>query len=74
VADVIRAVEGPYAAGGGADVPEGSTARRGGNDALRAVWAVLRANERAVLESVTLSDLVSGRLPDMSTVGRSTDA
>ena len=74
VADIIRAVEGPYAAGGGPDVPEGPTARRGGNDALRAVWAVLRANERAVLELVTLADLVSGRLPDMSTVGRFTGA
>jgi len=75
VADVIRAVEGPYAAGGGPDVSDGSAvARRSGNDALRAVWAVLRANERAVLESVTLADLASGRLPGMSPVGRLTDA
>ena len=34
------------------------------------VWSVLRANERAVLESVTLADLAAGRLPDMSSVGR----
>ena len=75
VADIIRAVEGPYAAGGGPEMREGSAAaRRGGNEALRAVWAVLRANERAVLESVTLADLASGRLPDRSTVGRLTDA
>jgi Rrf2 family protein len=73
VADVIRAVEGPYAAGG-PDTPEPPTGRRGGNDALRAVWAVLRANERAVLESVTLADLGSDRPPDMSTVGRFTGA
>jgi Rrf2 family protein len=66
VADVMRAVEGPFAAGGD---PEGVTSRRG-SEALRAVWAVLRANERAVLESVTLADLANGRLPDMSTVGR----
>jgi Rrf2 family protein len=71
VADVIRAVEGPFAAGGGPDAPGGAaTVRRGGADALRAVWAVLRANERAVLESVTLADLATGRLPEMSTVGR----
>jgi Rrf2 family protein len=73
VADVIRGVEGPYAAGGGPDAPAGEPRpRRGGNDALRSVWAMLRANERTVLESVTLADLVSGRLPDMSTVGRFT--
>jgi Rrf2 family protein len=71
VADVIRAVEGLFAAGGGsggADAPV--SARRGGSDALRSVWAVLRANERAVLESVTLADLASGRLPAMTTLGR----
>ena len=74
VADVIRAVEGPYAAGGGPEASAGPSSRRGGNDTLRAVWAVLRANERAVLESVTLADLAGGRLPDMSTVGLSTSA
>jgi Rrf2 family protein len=73
VADVIRAVEGPFAAGGGSDAPRAGgavTARRGDGDALQAVWAVLRANERAVLESVTLADLASGRLPALTTVGR----
>jgi Rrf2 family protein len=75
VADVIRAVEGPYAAGGGSDAPEApAVARRGGNNALRAVWALLRANERAVLESVTLADLASGLPPNMSTAGRFTGA
>jgi Rrf2 family protein len=70
VADVIRAVEGPFAAGGGPDTVGGAaTGPRGGRDALRAVWAVVRANERAVLEAVTLSDLVDGRLPDMTPVG-----
>ena len=72
VADVIRAVEGPFAAGGD---PDGATrTRRGGDEALRAVWAVLRANERAVLESVTLADLARGRLPDLSSVVRATGA
>ncbi len=70
VADVIRAVEGPFAAGGGPDTETAAPGVRRTNDALRAVWAVLRANERAVLESVTLADLASGRLPQMTTVGR----
>jgi len=62
VADVIRAVEGPLAAGGG---PE----RADPDNLLRAVWALLRANERAVLEAVTVADLASGRLPDMTAMG-----
>jgi Rrf2 family protein len=65
VADVIRAVEGPFAAGGA-----GPAGGDGGHDALRAVWALLRANERAVLEAVTLADLAAGRLPDVAPVGR----
>jgi len=32
---------------------------------LQQVWIALRANERAVLEQVTLADIVSGNLPDM---------
>jgi Rrf2 family protein len=71
VADVIRAVEGPFAAGGD---PDGVTQSRPGGEPLRAVWALLRANERAVLESVTLADLASGRLPDLSSVGLATGA
>ena len=63
VADIIRAVEGPFAAGGGPETADP-------DNVLRAVWAVLRANERAVLEAVTLADLASGRLPDMSCEGR----
>jgi Rrf2 family protein len=75
VADVIRAVEGPFAAGGGPDASGApGPARRGGGDALRAVWAVVRANERAVLESVTLADPASGRLPVMTPMGRVTGA
>jgi Rrf2 family protein len=73
VADVIRAVEGPFAAGGGSQGPgeaAGSAVCGARREALRAVWAVLRANERAVLESVTLADLAAGRLPDMTSVGR----
>jgi DNA-binding IscR family transcriptional regulator len=32
---------------------------------LQQVWIALRANERAVLEQVTLADIVSGELPDV---------
>jgi Rrf2 family protein len=75
VADVIRAVEGPFAAGGDPHGPPTAAAScRGGREALRAVWAVLRANERAVLESVTLADLAAGRLPTMTCVGRTPGA
>ncbi len=62
VADVLRAVEGPFAAGGGTD-PAGP------DNTLRRVWALVRANERAVLEAVTLADLAAGRLPDVSAIG-----
>ena len=72
VADVIRAVEGPFAAGGGPDAPGASGGGR--REPLRAVWAALRANERAILESVTLADLAAGRLPDMTPVGRAPSA
>ncbi|HEV7685849.1 MAG TPA: Rrf2 family transcriptional regulator [Acidimicrobiia bacterium] len=82
VADVIRAVEGPFAAGGGPDTPSPDTrgpetpgpASGVRRQTLRAVWAVLRANERAVLESVTLADLAAGRLPEMTSVGRAPSA
>ncbi|HZQ77340.1 MAG TPA: Rrf2 family transcriptional regulator [Acidimicrobiia bacterium] len=73
VADVIRAVEGPFAAGGGPDpagAPSGADDPRAEPDALRAVWALLRANERAVLEAVTLADLTAGRLRGLAPLGR----
>ena len=57
MADVIRAVEGPFAAGGDPDAGGEAAADLGaGRDALRAVWAVLRANERAVLARRGLLD------------------
>jgi Rrf2 family protein len=77
VADVIRAVEGPFAAGGRPETPSPETPDRASGvrrETLRAVWAVLRANERAVLESVTLADLAAGRLPGMTSVGRAPSA
>jgi Rrf2 family protein len=61
VADVLRAVEGPLAAVQGTR-PEGL--HYGGAAArLPEVWVALRANLRAVLETVTLADLAAGELP-----------
>jgi hypothetical protein len=34
---------------------------------LRDVWLALRANERLILEAVTLSDVVTGELPPVVT-------
>jgi Rrf2 family protein len=62
VADVIRAVEGPIANVRGSR-PE-QVAYNGAASPLREVWIAVRANLRAVLETVTLADLAAGRLPD----------
>ena len=61
LAEVIRAVEGPLANVRGAR-PE-TVAYEGAAAHLREVWIAVRANLRAVLESVTLTDLVAGSLP-----------
>jgi Rrf2 family protein len=61
VADVVRAVEGPIA-----DVqstPPEAIKYSGNAESLREVWVAVRASLRAVLEEVTLADLVSGELP-----------
>lgn len=63
VADVIRAVEGPIAHVQSA--PPDQIEYRGNSKHLRDVWVAVRANLRAVLETVTLADLVSGELPDV---------
>ncbi|MDS1271688.1 Rrf2 family transcriptional regulator [Lipingzhangella sp. LS1_29] len=61
LADVIRAVDGPLANVRG-ERPEhvdyGGAAR-----SLQRVWIALRANERAILESVTLEHIATGELP-----------
>jgi Rrf2 family protein len=62
LADVIRAVEGPIANVRGMR-PE-QVAYNGPATQLRDVWIAMRANLRSVLETVTLADLVAGRLPD----------
>jgi Rrf2 family protein len=61
LAQVIRAVEGPLANVRG-EWPE-SVEYRGVAKPLKEVWIAVRANLRAVLETVTLADLVEGSLP-----------
>ena len=61
VADVIRAVDGPLAAVRG-ERPE-AVEYAGNAEGLQRVWIALRTNLRAVLEAVTLADVVAGRLP-----------
>ncbi len=61
LAQVIRAVEGPLANIRG-EWPE-AVEYRGAARPLTEVWIAVRANLRAVLETVTLADLVEGSLP-----------
>jgi Rrf2 family protein len=62
IAEIIRAVEGPLATVRGESAEE--IEYRGGSKPLREVWLALRVNIRQVLETVTLADLVAGRLPE----------
>jgi Rrf2 family protein len=61
LADIIRAVEGPLANVRG-EWPE-DVNYSGAAERLQTVWIAVRANLRAVLEAVTLRDLVDGKLP-----------
>jgi Rrf2 family protein len=61
LAEVIRAVEGPLASVRG-EPPESAT-YAGTAESLQTVWIAVRANLRAVLDEVTLADVVSGKLP-----------
>jgi Rrf2 family protein len=61
VADIIRAVEGPLADVRG-DAPE-HLAYEGPAKPLERVWVATRASLRAVLETVTVADIASDRLP-----------
>jgi Rrf2 family protein len=63
VADVIRAVEGPLATVRGSSAE--SLAYAGTARPLGKLWVAVRANLRAVLESVTLADIASGELPGL---------
>jgi len=73
IADVIRAIDGPLAnvAGTRPDALELS----GSAAPLRDVWVSLRSSIRAVLEHVTVADVVSGKLPEeVVDLTRDTDA
>ena len=62
IADVVRAADGPLALVRG-DRPE-SVSYEGPARRLTEVWVAVRASLRAVLEEVTLADLLGGGLPD----------
>ena len=61
IADVMRVIEGPLADVRGI-APE-DLDYAGPVEPLQRVWIALRANLRAVLESVTLADVASNSLP-----------
>jgi Rrf2 family protein len=61
LAEIIRAIDGQLLGVRG-ERPE-NVAYRGAAEPLQRVWIALRANERAVLERVTLADIISGNLP-----------
>ena len=66
VADVIRAVEGPLATVH--DTRPENLHYAGAAAGLRAVWVAVRSSLRAVLEEVTMADLVRGDLPKSVTL------
>jgi len=62
VADIIRAVEGPLATVRGERAE--SLAYHGAAEPLQEMWVAARAGLRAVLDSVSLADIVDGTLPE----------
>ncbi len=62
VADIVRAVEGPIAHV--QSTPPEAIEYSGNSAPLQEVWIAVRASLRAVLEQVTLADIVSGELPE----------
>ncbi|MEJ7652827.1 MAG: Rrf2 family transcriptional regulator [Chloroflexia bacterium] len=73
LADVIRAVEGPLAAIRGMS-PE-DVEYTGTAEPLRVVWIALRAGMRLVLESVTLADMLEGRIsPEVARLTQDSEA
>src|ERR1700752_2254845 len=61
LADIIRAIDGPLLGVRG-ERPE-NIPSPGVAEPLQQVWIALRANERPILEEVTLGHIVSGELP-----------
>ena len=62
LADIIRAIDGPLVGVRG-ERPE-NLGYIGAAEPLQTVWIALRANERAILEDVSLEHIVSGSVPD----------
>ena len=62
LADIISAIDGPLLGVRG-ERPE-NLGYIGAAEPLQEVWIALRANERAILEEVTLEHLVSRQLPE----------
>jgi Rrf2 family protein len=63
LAEIIRAIDGPLLGVRG-ERPE-NIDYPGAAKPLQQVWIALRANERAILEDVSLAHIVSGQLPDV---------
>ena len=62
LADIIRAIDGPLVGVRG-ERPE-NLCYTGAAEPLQDVWIALRANERAILEEVTLDHIVARQLPE----------
>jgi Rrf2 family protein len=61
LAEIIRAIDGQLLGVRG-ERPE-DVSYRGAAEPLQRVWVALRDNERALLESISLADVVAGDLP-----------
>jgi len=73
IADIIRAIDGPLANVAG--VRPDSLRLAGSAAPLQDVWVSLRSSIRAVLERVTVADVVSGELPaDVLALAQDADA
>ncbi|GAA4246483.1 RrF2 family transcriptional regulator [Dactylosporangium darangshiense] len=62
LAEIIRVIDGPLANVRGQRPEE--LGYHGAASALQDVWIALRANERLILETVTIEDVVTGELPE----------
>ncbi|MBV9368661.1 MAG: Rrf2 family transcriptional regulator, partial [Frankiales bacterium] len=73
IADIIRAIDGPLANVAG--VRPDSLQLAGSAAPLQDVWVSLRSSIRAVLERVTVADVVNGSLPaDVVALAQDADA
>jgi Rrf2 family protein len=63
VAEIVRVIDGPLAAVRG--VRPSETDFRPPAEPLREVWVAVRASLRAILEEVTLADIVRNELPSV---------